>query len=100
MGRSWGWCDLVLFDDGRGVIEPAIRVVAARTYQVRMATGKDTGKVREYTVPYDAIVPILVAPKAVYPHVRGAAEAERAIENDRPGESAPADTSDDEPSRK
>ncbi|HEV7237882.1 MAG TPA: hypothetical protein VGQ36_01475 [Thermoanaerobaculia bacterium] len=55
--------DLVLYDDGT-VIEPAIRVLAQRTYRVRV--GKDR-EPREIVVPFDTIVPVLASPRGSYP---------------------------------
>jgi hypothetical protein len=86
--------ELVLYDDGR-TLEPAIRVKAERTYQVKMVNGKDQGQMREYTVPYDAIVPVLARPRAAYPHMK-AAEVTRKLKRDQPGELR-GDPKDDEP---
>lgn len=86
--------ELVLYDDGRS-IEPAIRVKAERTYRVKMVNGKDKGQMREYTVPYDAIVPVLAKPRGVYPHMK-AAEVTRKLKRDQPGELR-GDPKDDEP---
>jgi len=55
--------ELVLYDDGM-VIEPAIRVMAQRTYRVRI--GKDR-EPREIVVPFDTIVPVLASPRGTYP---------------------------------
>ena len=87
--------DLVLYDDGRGTIEPAIRVQAERTFRVKMVNGKDQGQMREYTVPYDAIVPVLANPKAVYPDAKDA-EVTRRLKRDKPG-ALQGDPKDDEP---
>ncbi|HEX5718786.1 MAG TPA: hypothetical protein VF179_21675 [Thermoanaerobaculia bacterium] len=86
--------ELVLYDDGTS-IEPAIRVKAERTYRVKMVNGKEQGQMREYTVPYDAIVPVLAKPRAVYPQAK-AAEVMRTLKRDQPGELR-GDPKDDEP---
>ena len=87
--------DPVLYDDGSGVIEPAVRVVATRTYRTTMLNGEDEGKVQEYTAPYDTIQPVLVKPKAVYPFMRDP-EATRRVKGDEPGRDSGQDTGDDE----
>jgi len=53
--------ELVLFDDGRGVIEPAIYVVAAARYQ---GPKRAKGVVE---IPVDFYVPVLLKPKGYYP---------------------------------
>lgn len=53
--------ELVLFDDGRGVIEPAIYVVAVARYQ-----GPKLAK-RDVEIPVDFYVPVLLKPKGYYP---------------------------------
>lgn len=58
--------DLILWDDGT-VIEPAIRVVAQRTYRVQMAGQREA---REITVPFDTIVPVLANPRGAYPDMK------------------------------
>jgi hypothetical protein len=86
---------LVLWDDGRGSIEPAIRVKAERTYRVKMVNGKEQGQTRDYTVPYDAILPVLAKPLGVYPSMRSP-EVLRTLKRDNPGELR-GDPKDDEP---
>jgi hypothetical protein len=53
--------ELVLFDDGRGIIEPAIYVVAGARYQ---GPKRANGVVE---VPVDFYVPVLLNPKGYYP---------------------------------
>lgn len=53
--------ELVLFDDGRGIIEPAIYVVAAARYQ---GPKRAKGVVE---IPVDFYVPVLLEPKGYYP---------------------------------
>ena len=55
----------VLYDDGRGVIEPAIHVIADAYYK---------GPERQKSVnnPVDFYVPLLKAPKAIYPFMKSA----------------------------
>ena len=53
--------DLVLFDDSRGVIEPAIYVVASARYQ---GPERAEGLVE---IPVDFYVPVLLEPKGYYP---------------------------------
>lgn len=53
--------ELVLFDDGRGMIEPAIYVVAAARYQ---GPKRAKGVVE---IPVDFYVPVLLKPKGYYP---------------------------------
>jgi hypothetical protein len=50
--------DLVLYDDGKGVIEPAYHVEAQLFYE---------NKKNSYDVPFDFYVPILKRPHAFYP---------------------------------
>lgn len=52
---------LVLFDDGRGVIEPAIHVVAAARYQ---GPNKDRSVIE---IPVDFYIPALLKPEGYYP---------------------------------
>jgi hypothetical protein len=88
--------DLILYDDGR-TIEPAVRVVAQRTFRVTLADGKGE---REYTVPWDTIAPLLAQPRAVYPEQKGI-EARRLVDRDRSSSAKPYDTpNDDEPRAK
>lgn len=88
--------ELVLYDDGRGTIEPAIRVKAERTYRVKMLNGKEQGEMREYTVPYDALVPVLARPRAVFPQLQQDPGVARDLKRDQPGELR-GDPKDDEP---
>lgn len=67
--------DLVLYDDG-AVIEPAIRVVAQRTYRVQFAKDREP---REIVVPFDTIVPVLAAPRATYPDMLRPQEMPRTV---------------------
>ena len=53
--------DLVLFDDGRGVVEPAIYVVAAAQYEGPERAG---GSVR---IPVDFYIPVLLESEGYYP---------------------------------
>ena len=66
--------DLILYDDGR-VIEPAIRVIARRTYRVQFPTQREP---REIVVPFDTIVPVLASPRATYPDTLRPREMPRA----------------------
>ena len=56
----------ILWDDGT-VIEPAIRVVAQRTYRVQIAGQREA---REITGPFGTIVPVLANPRAAYPDLK------------------------------
>lgn len=61
--------DLVLFDDGKGVIEPAYYVQAKTFYKVsgRDKQGKEV--IENYDVPYDYYIPVLKTPAAFYPYM-------------------------------
>jgi len=65
--------DLILYDDGT-VIEPAIRVVAQRTYRVRVGQDREP---REIVVPFDTIVPVLASPRGTYPDMQRPKELPR-----------------------
>lgn len=56
---------LVLYDDGRGVIEPAIHVIADALY-------KGPATKESVNNPVDFYVPLLKAPKAIYPFMKSA----------------------------
>lgn len=75
--------DLVLYDHGGGVIEPAIHVVANMHYQVKVANGKIVGETRRMDVPYNTFVPVLKNPKGVYPFMHDP-EAAKHIKADLP----------------
>jgi len=56
--------DLVLYDDGRGVIEPAIYVEALSEFE---KIDPKTRKKETYKTPYDCYVPVFKSSKAYYP---------------------------------
>jgi len=58
--------ELVLFDDGRGVIEPAIHVVASARYE-----GPERAK-EGVEIPVDFYVPVLLRSEAYYPFIQDA----------------------------
>jgi hypothetical protein len=62
--------ELVLFDDGKGVIEPVIRVVVDLT--IESETRNEDGKVETRVIenPLDFFVPVLRNPKAELPFVK------------------------------
>lgn len=65
--------DIVLYDDGRGQIEPAYHVQARLYYDSSnslVEKHKDT--VTKYDVPFDFYVPVLVKPIAFYPYMETA----------------------------
>lgn len=53
--------DLVLYDDGRGVMEPAYHLVVERYF--------DYGDLEPVMIPYDFFVPTTVNPRAFYPYM-------------------------------
>jgi hypothetical protein len=52
--------ELVLYDDGRGVVEPAYHVTVDRRI--------DLGESEPAPIPYDFYLPIAKEPRAIYPH--------------------------------
>jgi hypothetical protein len=62
--------DLVLYDDGKGRIEPAYHVEAKLFYEA--PDEKEQKEIREYDVPYDYYVPVLKRPLAFYPYMEKA----------------------------
>jgi hypothetical protein len=78
--------DLVLFDHGASVIEPAIHVVGNMHYEVKVSNSRIKGEVRRLDVPFDSFEPVLREHKTVYPFMRDP-NATRLIKNDqgRPG---------------
>lgn len=73
--------DLVLYDDGLGIMEPAYHVVVERYF--------DYGDKEPVMIPFDFYVPTTIEPQAFYPYMEVAELApkdgrdERAIKNDR-----------------
>ena len=59
--------DLVLYDDGKGVVEPAYHFVVKRYF--------DDGELEPVMIPYDFYVPATLKPQAFYPHMEVAAVA-------------------------
>jgi len=59
--------ELVLYDDGRGVMEPAYHFVLERHF--------DDGELEPVMIPYDFYVPATVKPVALYPHMEVAPKA-------------------------
>lgn len=55
--------ELVLYDDGHGVIEPAIYVEALSEFE---SIDPKSRKAQPYNVPYDCYVPVIKSPKAYY----------------------------------
>jgi len=69
--RAWLTAvDLVLYDDGRGFMEPAYHVVLNRMI--------DLGEGEPAMIPYDFYLPVLSEPRAFFPFME---QAERAPEN-------------------
>lgn len=61
--------DLVLYDDGRGHIEPAYHIQARLYYQSpKPLSGKQKG-IDKYDIPFDYYVPVLKNPMAHYPYM-------------------------------
>ncbi len=75
--------DLVLYDHGGGVIEPAIRILASMHYEDKVVNSRIVGEVRRLDVPYDTFVPVLKHHRTRYPFERDA-EATRRIKSDQP----------------
>ena len=61
--------DYVLYDDGKGQIEPAFYVQAKLFYEISDA---ESGEVMKYDAPYDYYVPVLKKPLAFYPYMETA----------------------------
>lgn len=77
------YTDLVLYDHGNGVIEPAIHVVASRFFENKVIDGPTVGEVRRIEVPYDTFIPVLRNPRGDYPFMRDP-EATKYIKSDQP----------------
>jgi hypothetical protein len=77
------YTDLVLYDHGNGVIEPAIHVVASRIFEVNIVNGPTVGEVRRIEVPYDTFIPVLKNHRGDYPFMRDP-EAVKYIKSDKP----------------
>jgi hypothetical protein len=75
--------DLVLYDHGNGVIEPAIHVVADMHFEVPVMNGRSVGEIRRLDVPYDTFLPVLKNYKAKYPFMRNP-EATKRVQSDQP----------------
>lgn len=61
--------ELVLFDDGRGVIEPVIRVVLNLTVESEVSGADGEMEKREDVNPFDFFVPVLRKPRAELPFI-------------------------------
>jgi hypothetical protein len=59
--------NLVLYDDGKGRIEPAFHIQARLFYE--KAAGKGEEEIQKYDIPYDYYVPVLKKPLAYYPYM-------------------------------
>ena len=59
--------ELVLYDDGRGVMEPAYHFVLERHF--------DDGELEPVMIPYDFYVPATLKPVALFPHMEVAPKA-------------------------
>jgi hypothetical protein len=59
--------DLVLYDDGKGRIEPAFHIQARLFYE--KAAGKGEEEIQKYDIPYDYYIPVLKKPLAYYPYM-------------------------------
>ena len=73
--------DLVLYDHGNGVIEPAIHVVGDMHYEVKVVSGPTVGEIRRLDVPYDTFIPVLKSYKGHYPFMRNP-DAKKYIKTD------------------
>ena len=73
--------DLVLYDHGNGVIEPAIHVVGDMHYEVKVLNGRSVGEIRRLDVPYDTFIPVLKNYKGHYPFMRNP-DATKLIKSD------------------
>jgi hypothetical protein len=73
-----GSLELVYYDNGTGIIEPAIRV---KGKTVHSSTGKDGKSITE-EFPYDTVVPLLKTPQLRYPFTHGGV-AKAPTETDR-----------------
>ncbi|GAI84916.1 unnamed protein product, partial [marine sediment metagenome] len=62
--------DFVLYDDGRGHIEPAYHVQARLFYEASDKKGEK--KIQKYDIPYDFYIPVLKNPLAFYPYMETA----------------------------
>lgn len=62
--------ELVLFDDGQGVIEPVIHVVVDLTIESQTRGEDGTPETRVIENPFDFFVPILRNPKAELPYAK------------------------------
>lgn len=62
--------DFVLYDDGKGQIEPAYYVRARFFYE--SSEGKGAEEIQNYDIPYDYYIPVLKEPLAFYPYMETA----------------------------
>ncbi len=69
-GIEFQSAEVVLFDDGKGVIEPAIRVEVELTFETEFRAEDGTTQQREVKNPLDFFVPILRNPKAEMPFTK------------------------------
>jgi hypothetical protein len=58
--------EVVLYDDGQGLMEPAVYVTAMLKYTRRSKDGKE----QEYSIPYDFYQPLQKSSAALFPHVK------------------------------
>ena len=58
---------LVLYDDGRGLVEPAYHVQAKLFYEIK--NEDDQKDIQRYDTPYDYYVPVLIKPLGFYPYM-------------------------------
>lgn len=75
--------DLVMYDHGNGVIEPAIHVVANMHYEDKVVNSRIVGEIRRLDVPYDTFIPVLKNYKGRYPFMHDP-EARKLIKTDQP----------------
>jgi hypothetical protein len=75
--------DLVMYDHGNGVIEPAIHVIASLLFEVKVVNGRIVGETRRLDVPYDSLEPVLKAYRSRYPFMHDT-RAGQVIKSDQP----------------
>jgi len=63
--------DLVMYDDGRGIVEPAYHVEARLFYEVPAGEGAEEERT-QYDIPFDFYVPVLKRPRGFYPYMEKA----------------------------
>ena len=71
--------EVVLFDDGKGVIEPAVRVIATLTIEQVLEGAVGNRESRIIENPYDFFIPLSRNPQAVFPFMKAPARSPQEV---------------------